>query len=116
MRAGVATEIYRTSDQRGFISRDKRKAIFKVPLVPPAETARRAEHWRAPSAVGLFDVRNDYFEQAPLQDPVLLARLRSEMEETLRRAAEAKATWGETPPTPLSAEMQEQLKSLGYLK
>jgi hypothetical protein len=66
--------------------------------------------------VGLFDITTDYHEQAPIEDPALLARLRSQMEDTLRRAARAKATWGETPATPLSAEMQEQLKSLGYLR
>ena len=116
MRAGVATEIYRIRDQRGFISREKQKGIFVVPLLPREQEGQRAELWEKPELEGLYDVQADYFEQRPLDDSLLLSRLRTELEGTFRRTAGARGARAQSPVSPLTPEMVEQLKSLGYLK
>ena len=115
-RAGVLSEVRRVTDQRGFIGRDGRKAIFEVPLLPQEDEAKRAELWKQPSLVGLFDLEADYFEQHPLDDGATLARLRGKLELGFQFASLNRTTPGSVPAAEMSEEMLDELRSLGYLQ
>jgi arylsulfatase A-like enzyme len=117
-RAGVVAEIHRITDQRAFISKDQRKAIFDIPLLPEEEDedAQRAALWERPGLEGLYDIQTDYFEQRPLDDPHRLARMRSQMVAAFKRASTRSRNGANAPQGEISDELEEQLRSLGYLK
>jgi arylsulfatase A-like enzyme len=114
-RPGVLSEIHRLTDQRGFVSQDRHKVIFEVPLLPPEEQARRGELWKTPRLVGVYDLEADYFERRPLEDRVMLARLQSGTEAAFERAKRARSGEASIPAGEMTEEVLEQLRSLGYL-
>ena len=114
-RAGVASEIRRVTDQRAFISRERRKVIFEVPLLPRGRSRQRARQWEAPQLVGLFDLQADYFDRRPLDDEMTLARLRSSTETVFTAAVTARRKRSLAPHSVVGEEKAEQLKALGYL-
>jgi arylsulfatase A-like enzyme len=116
-RTGVLTEVRRVTDQRGFIGRDGRKAIFEVALVPHAQEDERRRLWESPRLVGLFDFERDYFEQRPLDDGAALVRMRSEIARRYSSPSMAtSARVANVPAAELSEETLSQLKALGYLE
>jgi arylsulfatase A-like enzyme len=113
-RAGVLGEIRRVTDQRGFVSRDLRKAIFAVPLREQAAPERDAQ-WESPRLVGVFDIREDYLEQHPLADAPARAHLEAELRAAFGKAARGERADTLIPAGQLSDETLQQLKGLGYL-
>jgi hypothetical protein len=114
-RAGVISEIHRVTDQRGYVSRDKRKAIFEIPLPAGEKGNDREKAWEKPQLVGVFDVRQDYFERRPVEDPATRARLQAELEAAFRKASRPDRNDAVIPASEMSDEVLERLKSLGYL-
>ena len=114
-RTGVGAEIYRLTDQRAFISKDRRKGIFEVPFLPPDQEARRDAQWKKATLAGVYDFERDHFEQRPLGDEGQTARMRAEVEALFKHAS-ARNRGAGAPATEMSDEVREQLKSLGYLK
>jgi len=114
-RAGVASEIRRVTDQRAFITRERRKVIFEVPLLPRGRPLERARLWNTPQLVGLFDLQTDYFDRRPLDDRVTLARLQSSLETAFAAAVTARRKRAPAPNSAVGEEKLERLKALGYL-
>lgn len=114
-RSGVISEIRRARDQRGFISRERRKAIFAVPLRPDDASAGRPQLWRTPRLVGVYDFEQDPFEQHRIHDPEAAARLRSELDAAFGRLSSPQRPHALIPQGEMSEELLEQLKALGYL-
>jgi arylsulfatase A-like enzyme len=114
-RAGVASEIRRVTDQRAFITRERKKVIFDVPLVPRGRPAERARLWKTPKLVGLFDLQTDYFDRRPLDDRAAVAELQSSVLTLFTEAVRTKVDRAPAPHAALGKEELEQLKALGYL-
>jgi arylsulfatase A-like enzyme len=114
-RAGVISEIRRITDQRGFIGRDKRKAIFAIPLRAGEPPGARDKAWEAPQLVGVYEIGKDYAEQRPVEDATTQARLRAEMEAAFRKSSRPHRSDSLVPPDQMSDELLDQLKALGYL-
>ena len=114
-RAGVVSEIRRVTDQRAFITREKKKVIFEVPLLPWGRPAERARLWNTPRLVGLFDLQSDYFDRRPLDDGATVARLQSSVATVFASAATTRAKRAPASRPALGKDELEQLKALGYL-
>lgn len=115
-RAGVLSEVRRVTDQRAFISREGRKAIFEIPLLSGEPEGEREGLWKEPRLVGLFDLERDYFEQRPLEEPKVLARLHTRLFDGFRMASTRRVRGESIPQVEVSEEVLDQLKSLGYLQ
>jgi len=114
-RRSVLSEIRRITDQRALIGRDKQKAIFSVPLEGGATLEQRAEVWRHPQLVGVYDIQDDYFEQDPGSDAETPVRLRAELERGFGRLMTQRRPDTLIPAAAMSRELTEQLRTLGYL-
>lgn len=114
-RAGVVSEIRRVKDQRAFITRERKKAIFEVPLLARGRPAERTRLWRTPRLVGLFDLQADYFDRRPLEDRATVDRLQSSVETIFAGATTTRMRLAPAQRAAMGKEELEQLKALGYL-
>jgi arylsulfatase A-like enzyme len=114
-RAGVLSEVRAATDQRAFIGKDRRKAIFEVPLLPPDREGQRAELWRRPGLQGVYDIATDSLEQRPLHDGGWAARTWPTLELAFARVDAGRGSRESAPPTELSEDVRERLRMLGYL-
>ena len=108
-RGGVFVEATRPVHHKAYVRRDRKKLILSF----DAKRREVLDETKETKVVGLFDIDDDYLEKHSLDDPKLLAEMRTAFYATYRDSVARK---GQGQERELTKETIEQLKALGYLQ